>query len=150
MSVRSGPANGPRFRIVLTVVGLAVASVRLPRRRVAKAKHCPAGQVTSTVVYVHHSGGPADHATGCAAKTPTAPKTFAGLEAKLRALTLSLATAKVRRAFRTPAARRVAAIDTKTDATLAALVAADAKPRHPTPSTARHPARERPAEGPTT
>ncbi len=149
MSVRSGPANGPRFRIVLTVVGLAVALCATSAPALAKAKRCPAGQITSTIAYVHHTGGPADHATGCVARTPTAPRTFAGIEAKLRALTLSLATAKVRRAFRTRAARRVAAIDAKTDAYIAALVAADAKTRAPAASR-RHGPRAAAGTGPDT
>jgi len=92
----------------------------------SKARRCPAGQARRTIAYVHHKGGPVDHASGCVAKRVAVPRSFAGLQRSIRTLGLSFAPAGVLRAFRTAAARRVAATDARTDALLAADVAAHA------------------------
>jgi hypothetical protein len=107
--------------LVVLVGGLSPASVDA-----AKAGRCPSGQVRRTIDYVHHKGGPVDHATGCVAKTVVVPTSFAGLQHRIRALGLTFAPARVVRAFRTAAARRLAATDGRTDALLAADVAAHA------------------------
>jgi len=92
----------------------------------SKARRCPAGQVRRTIAYVHHKGGPVDHASGCVAKKLVVPTSFAGLQRSIRTLGLTFAPARAVRAFRTAAARRVAATDAKTDAQLAGDVAAHA------------------------
>ena len=92
----------------------------------SKARRCPTGQVRRTIAYVHHKGGPVDHASGCVAKAVVVPTSFAGLQRSIRKLGLTFAPAKVVRAFGAAAARRLAAADAKTDALLAADVAAHA------------------------
>jgi hypothetical protein len=93
-----------------------------------RAPHCKASEVRRTTAYVHRQGGPVDHATGCVLKKVIVPKSFAGIQSRVRALALTFVAANVARAFRSEAARRVAAADAKTDAALGADLRAHASP----------------------
>jgi hypothetical protein len=103
-----------------------------------KAKPCPAGQVRRTITYVHHKGGPVDHATGCVVKNVIIPTSVAAAQSKLRALAATLVPAKVARAFKTSSARKVAAIDAKTDAAFVAYANAHAPMPEPVAQSAFH------------
>lgn len=125
-----GPLTGTRYRIVLAVVGLGAVLAPPAASGVAKAGKCPSGQVSVTVMYVHHKGGRADSATACTPRTVTVPKSATALLAKTRAFAATFVPARVLRAFKSTAARRVAAIDGRTDAALIKVVAANS----PTPT----------------
>ncbi len=117
-----GPLRGTRYRIILAAVVFGALLAAPAAGRVAKVRACPHGQVRLAVSYVHHKGGPLDHATVCAPRVVTVPKSPALLLAKTRALGASFLPVRVVRAFRTAAARRVAAIDALTDAGLLKVV----------------------------
>jgi hypothetical protein len=128
------PVIGLRYRIVLMAVGIVVvlgapltAGAGGARKSV---KLCPSGQVRQTIKYVHDRGGQVDHATGCVAQRVFVPKSFAAIQSKVRALAMKFVPGKIAGAFRTKAARLVAATDAKTDTALDA----DAKAHAPPPA----------------
>ncbi len=107
------------------VISMLVASAAWGAKRSA---HCASNEVKTTIAYVHRAGGPADHATGCALKKVTVPSSFAALQSRVRAFAIRFVPVEVARAFRSKAARQVAATDAKTDSTLGSESKAHAPP----------------------
>jgi hypothetical protein len=98
-----------------------------------RAPNCRRGEVRRTIAYVHHKGGPVDHATGCAPKKVSVPTSLAAMQSRVRALALTFVPANVAAAFRGEGARRVATTDARTDGSLGADLKAHQPPLATTP-----------------
>jgi hypothetical protein len=103
---------------VAAVSGATFAVANAPGAR--RGPLCRAGKVKNHLVYVRRAGGAKHHATGCAPRPPVGTAPVGDALRKLRLASLSFAPRATLRALRSPAARRVLAVDGATDRALAA------------------------------